>query len=143
MTSYTPPKRPIPVPDDLTRGFWDASARGKLAVQRCQKCGFYNHPPRVLCGACASDEVKYEDVSGRGRIYTWAVMRMQSVAGFEQSVPYTTLLVELEEQTKLLLAGYVPGEGEGLSIGAPVEVFFEDIAGSDFKIPNFHLVGTK
>ena len=41
---------------------------------------------------------------------------------------------------KLLLAGYLPGEGEELSIGAPVEVFFEDIEGSDLKLPNFRLV---
>ena len=143
MTSYTPPKRPIPVPDDLTRGFWEASARGMLAAQHCQDCGFYTHPPRVLCGGCASANVKFDDVSGRGRIYSWAVMRMQSVAGFEQSVPYTTLLVELEEQPKLLLTGYMPGEGDGLTIGAPVEVFFEDIEGSDLKLPNFRLVGTK
>ena len=143
MTSYTPPKRPIPVPDDLTRGFWEASARGMLAAQHCQDCGFYTHPPRVLCGGCASGNVKFDDVSGRGRIYSWAVMRMQSVAGFEQSVPYTTLLVELEEQPKLLLAGYMPGEGEGLSIGAPVEVFFEAIEGSDLKLPNFSLVAGK
>ena len=60
--------------------------------------------------------------------------------GFEQSVPYCTLLVELDEMPRLLLAGYLPGEGEELSIGAPVEVFFEDIEGSDLKLPNFRLV---
>lgn len=140
MTSYVPPKRPIPVPDDLTRGFWEASARGVLAVQYCADCNFYTHPPRLLCGGCASPNVSWRDVSGKGKIYSWAVMRMQSVAGFEQSVPYCTLLVELDEMPKLLLAGYLPGEGAELSIGAPVEVFFEDIEGSDLKLPNFRLV---
>ncbi|MDA0301553.1 MAG: OB-fold domain-containing protein, partial [Chloroflexi bacterium] len=82
----------------------------------------------------------WKDVSGKGKIYSWAVMRMQSVAGFEQSVPYCTLLVELDEMPKLLLAGYLPGEGQELTIGAPVEVFFEDIEGSDLKLPNFRLV---
>ena len=140
MTSYVPPKRPIPVPDDLTRGFWEASGKGTRAVQHCADCGFYIHPPRVLCGSCASPNVSWKDVSGNGKIYSWAVMRMQSVAGFEQSVPYCTLLVELDEMPKLLLAGYLPGEGQELSIGAPVEVFFENIEGSDLKLPNFRLV---
>ncbi|MEI7925672.1 MAG: OB-fold domain-containing protein [Chloroflexota bacterium] len=140
MTSYVPPKRPIPVPDDLTRGFWEAAGRGALAAQHCDDCNFYTHPPRTLCGGCGSPAVAWKDVSGKGKIYSWAVMRMQSVQGFEQSVPYCTLLVELDEQPKLLLAGYLPGEGEGLSIGAPVEVFFEDIEGSDLKLPNFRLV---
>ena len=138
MTSYVPPKRPIPVPDDLTRGFWEASGQGKLAVQHCADCGFYTHPPRILCGGCASPNVQWDVVSGKGKIYSWAVMRMQSVAGFEQSVPYCTLLVELDEQPKLLLLSYMEGRDEGLQVGQRCEVYFDQV--EDFTLPQFRVL---
>ena len=113
--------RVVPQPDALTQPFWDAAAKGQLVVQRCQACGFWSHPPRIMCNKCHSLDMKWEPVSGKGRLYTWSVMHMQSITGFEDRVPYTTLLVELDEQPKLLLLDEV-------SLGlAPkvVEMIFE------------------
>lgn len=130
----------IPVPDDLTQPFWDASAQGQLVAQRCQECGYYSHPPRLMCTKCHSLDQKWEPVSGRGRIYSWEVMRMQSISGFEERVPYTTLLVELEEQTKLLFLSYVPGEPEGWEVGMPCEVYFQKLEGTPFTLPQFRVL---
>ena len=33
--------RPIPVPNEWTRPFWDAAKQGVLALQRCQACGHF------------------------------------------------------------------------------------------------------
>ena len=43
-----------------------------------------------MCTQCHSIDQKWDQVSGKGRIYTWEVMRMQSIQGFEEKVPYTT-----------------------------------------------------
>ena len=42
----------FPLPDvehPLTRGFWDAAARGELAIPRCADCGRWNWYPRERC----------------------------------------------------------------------------------------------
>lgn len=136
----SPPRPVVPAPDDLTQPFWDGAAEGKLMSQRCQDCGFYSHPPRIMCTKCHSVDQRWEQVSGRGRVYTWSVMRMQSIQGFEEKVPYTTVLVELEEQPKLLYLSHLPGEDNNLEIGQPVEVYFEKLEGSDFTLPYFRVV---
>src|SRR5687768_3196704 len=94
----TTKSRPLPQPDELTQPFWDATAAHRLDIQRCQACRYYNHPPVRLCDQCGSPDLAYETVSGRGRIYSYTIMRQTSVAGFEDQVPYTNALVELEEQ---------------------------------------------
>ncbi|MEI7925153.1 MAG: OB-fold domain-containing protein [Chloroflexota bacterium] len=137
MTSETP-RRVVPQPDALTQPFWDAAAEGKLVVQRCQACGFWSHPPRIMCNKCHSLDMKWEPVSGKGRLYTWSVMHMQSITGFEDRVPYTTLLVELDEQPKLLLLSYLAGRDEGLEIGQRCEVYFDKV--EDFTLPQFRVL---
>jgi uncharacterized OB-fold protein len=136
MTTETP-KRVVPQPDELTQPFWDAAAEGRLVAQRCQSCGFWSHPPRIICNKCHSFDMKWEPVSGKGTLYSFEVMHMQSITGFEDKVPYTTVLVELEEQPKLLFLGYRDGKGEDLKMGMPMEVFFEKIEGTDVTIPQF------
>lgn len=128
--------RPIPVLDDLTKPFWDATAEHRLEIQRCGACGYYNHPPKRLCDECSSPDLAYHPVSGRAHVYSYSVMRQTSIAGFEDQVPYTSLLGELEEQPQLLLMGTVAGDGQGISIGQPLELWWEQI-GNSIVLPQF------
>ena len=132
------PRRVLPQPDELTQPFWDAAAEGRLVIQRCQQCGFWAHPPRIVCNRCHSFDMKWEPVSGKGRLYTWEVMHMQSITGFEDRVPYTTLLVELEEQPKLLLLSHLAGVDATLKVGQPCEVYFEKV--ENFTLPQFRVI---
>ena len=137
MTTESP-RRVVPQPDELTQPFWDASAEGRLVIQRCQSCKFWAHPPRIICNKCHSFDMKWEPVSGKGKIYSWEVMHMQSITGFEDRVPYTTLLIELDEQPKLLLLSYQASTDDTLKIGQSVEVFFEQV--ENFTLPQFRVV---
>ena len=137
MTTESP-RRVTPQPDELTQPFWDAAAEGRLVIQRCDNCGYWQHPPRIICNKCHKFEMKWQPVSGKGKIYSWEVMHMQSITGFEDRVPYTTLLIELEEQPKLLLLSYQDGIDDTLAIGQPVEVFFEKV--ENFTLPQFRVV---
>lgn len=128
--------RPIPAPDPLTQPFWDATAVHRLEIQRCTACGYYNHPPKRLCDQCTSPDLGYTEVSGRGKVYSFTVMRQTSIAGFEDKVPYTTMLVELEEQSQLLLVATVPGAGAGIAINQPVELWWEPVE-DGFVLPQF------
>ena len=96
-------EKPRPLIDDLTRPFWDAAKEHRLVIQRCQDCSHFNHPPRPVCDACHSETLTFEQVSGRGTIYSFSVMHQPNVAGFADELPYLNILIELEEQQRLFL----------------------------------------
>ena len=95
--------RPMPRGDALTQGFWDATAAGYLAIQRCAGCKTYQHPPRKLCQECGCAEVAFEKVSGKGRLWSWTTTHHNIVDGFEEALPYQCLLIELDEQNGLFV----------------------------------------
>ncbi|HEY7295633.1 MAG TPA: OB-fold domain-containing protein [Dehalococcoidia bacterium] len=122
------PNRPLPVPDELTRPFWEAAAGRRLVVQRCTACGFWQQPPAPVCQRCAGTDLAFQPVSGRGHVYTYTTMYQKNVAGFEDAVPYVNLVVELDEQPLLLMLSDLPGDAAGwVQIDAPVEVAFEPL----------------
>ncbi|MGH7841975.1 MAG: Zn-ribbon domain-containing OB-fold protein [Candidatus Binataceae bacterium] len=132
--------KPIPIADELSAPFWAAARDGRLVIQRCA-CGYYNHPPRLVCDACLSQELKFVPVSGRGKIYSFTIMHQGDVAGFEDEAPYVTIVVELDEQPLLLMVANLPvAERDRVRIGAPAEVWFED-RGGGIVLPQFGLVG--
>jgi uncharacterized OB-fold protein len=136
------PERALPAVNDLTRPFWEAANEGRLAIQRCQACGYYNHPPTPLCDRCLSSDLRFEDVSGDGTVWSFTVMHQKSIAGFEDSVPYVTALVELDEQKDLLLVTNLPGVGTAdVRIGMRVRVSFQHLS-DEIALPQFEAVAT-
>jgi uncharacterized OB-fold protein len=134
------PARAVPAVTDLTQGFWDAAKAGRLAIQRCQSCSYYNHPPKPLCDRCLASDLQFEDVSGNGAVWSFTVMHQKSVAGFEETVPYVTALVELDEQPLLLLVTNLPGTPkDSISIGDRVYVTFEAL-NDEITLPQFESV---
>jgi hypothetical protein len=135
----TQPLRAVPAISDLTRPFWDAAKEGRLAIQRCAGCRYYNHPPKAACDNCLSTDLAFEGVSGLGSVWSWTVMHQKSVAGFEDAVPYLTALIELDEQPMLLLVTNLPGATPGsFAIGDRVHVTFEPLA-DGLRLPQFVL----
>ena len=142
METNSPPK-PVPVPDEGSRPFWEAAASHVLAIQCCDNCGWYSYPPVMICPNCLSYErsFRYQPVSGRGTVRTWTVMRDAFLPGFRPDVPYVVVSVELEEQAGLKIVGrLVDGPEAPLAIGAPVEVVFDDVA-DGVSVPEFTLAG--
>lgn len=132
-------KKPLPAADELSQPFWEAAKQHQLVVQRCQECGYFNHPPRPACDACQSQQLQFEPVSGRGTIYTFTVMHQPNIAGFEEQIPYINILVELEEQPLLFMVSDLPGsEKDKVRIGGWVEIHFEDV-NDEITLPQFQL----
>ena len=48
----------LPVPDDVSRPFWDGCAAGELRMQACGACGRLRFPPRPMCPWCRSTDVE-------------------------------------------------------------------------------------
>ena len=69
----------------------------------------------------------FQQVSGRGRIYSHALIHGTRLAEFEDILPYTVILVELEEQKGLIVNANMPDtRSEKVHSDVPVEVYFID-----------------
>ena len=67
-------------------------------------------------------------------------MHQPNIAGFEDEIPYLNILVELEEQPKLFMVSNLSmADQDTVKIGAPVEVFYEDVD-AEISLPRFRVV---
>lgn len=122
MTTGT---RPRPVLDDPdTAGHWGAARSGVLAVCRCGGCSQVLHPPRGICFACHRTDVRWTPVAPRGRLVSWTVAEHEVHPAFP--VPYTVVLVELDDAPEVRLAGQLPGRPT-LNAGMPMHAHFESL----------------
>ena len=109
-------------------------------MQRCSHCSLYQYPPDIICVSCQSPELAVTEVSGRGTLYSYATVDRAFHAGFVDRVPYVVGLIELEEQAGLrMLTNIVDTDPKELRVGLPLEVTFEDRAGT--VLPQFRSAG--
>lgn len=127
--------RPIPEITPEMAPFWEAARRRTLVVQRCRGCRGLRFPARDLCSRCLSRDAEWAPVSGRGTIFSFAVMHQVYHPGFADAVPYAVVVVELAEGVRLV-SNVVDCPVDRLRIGMPVEVVFED-ASAEVTLPKF------
>ncbi len=118
---------PVPAPAVFpeTAPFWEATARGKLLLSRCEDCGAVIWYPRPLCPACGRPRVSWVEASGRGSVYSFTVVHRNAVDGYREAVPYVVAYVELEEGPRVL-TNIVGCDPEAVTIGMPVSATFDD-----------------
>ena len=126
-----------PVVDDVdTGGFFAAAIDGRLAVQHCGRCGRVLHLPRAYCRYCGAFEPQWRTVEPSGTVYSFTVVTHQVHPAFV--VPYTVLLVELDEPAGVRLIGHLPGRPD-VHIGQRVRADFIPL-GADAVLPNWRLL---
>lgn len=120
----TPP-RPKPKLDDENTGFWTGGAQGELRIVKCDDCGQYTHPPRVLCRHCQSENVSAQAVPGTGVIDTMTVNHQPWAKGLE--VPYVIARVALDDVPGVFLTtNIINAPVEEINFGDKVKVVFEE-----------------
>jgi uncharacterized protein len=132
-------RKPLPQINAVTRPFWDAAALGRLRMQCCRDCGAFTWPPRPACSECGSTELAWTELSGRGSVYSFTVIR-QVVGGaaakaFEPDIPYVVAWIDLAEGPRLV-SNVIDCPIEQVTIGMAVEVLFEQ-ASEDIWLPKF------
>jgi len=133
--SAPPAAKPIPEVTPALAPYFTAARAGRLVVQRCARCGALRFPPREVCTACLATVVTWQEVSGRGEVFSYNVMHQVYHPGFAAEVPYAVVVVKLEEGPKITsnVIDCPPGE---LAIGMPVEVVFEQLS-PEVTLPKF------
>ena len=114
-------KLPPPEPNPETQKFWDAAARGQLLLKRCAACGELHYYPRAICPFCFSDRTAWEPASGKGRIYSYSVMR-------RAPEPYAIAYVTLAEGVTML-TNIVDCDLDRIRIGQDVRLLFKPTDG--------------
>jgi uncharacterized OB-fold protein len=127
--------KPLPQVTPEMKPFWDAARRHELVVQRCRGCGAHRFPARDLCSRCLARESEWAKVSGRGSVFSWAVMHQVYHPGFAGEVPYAVVVVQLEEGARLV-SNLVGCPLADIRAAMPVEVVFEDVT-PELTLPKF------
>jgi uncharacterized OB-fold protein len=118
------PGRILPVPDRDSGPYWAALAEGRLDLQHCRDCGRWTWPPRPVCSGCQGENLAWEPVQGTGAVHSWIITHQVYAPGLADLVPYTTVLVRLDEQDDILIPGRLvstAGVRQGLRVRAAPE----------------------
>jgi uncharacterized OB-fold protein len=130
----------LPAQDEETFPFWEGTRNGELRVQVCTNCGKLRHPPRPMCPSCHSTERDWKAVSGRGRIWSYAVPHPPLLAPYADAAPYNVIVVELEDEPMIRFVGNLLAGPEGaindidpesIEIGEPVRAVFKRFERAD------------
>ncbi|MFT6556970.1 Zn-ribbon domain-containing OB-fold protein [Sneathiella sp.] len=96
--------------------YWAAAKEGRLVLKRCRECKKFHFFPRAICPHCQSSDTEWVNAKGRGRIYSYSVMR-------RAKTPYVIAYVTLEEGVSML-TNIVECDADKLSVNQAVEVTF-------------------
>jgi uncharacterized OB-fold protein len=131
----------LPPDDPESAPFFEGCRRGELRMQRCAATGRLIFPPRPVSPFAPHARPEWTTVSGRGHVWSFVVPHPPLLPWYEQRAPYNVVLVALEEDPRVRLAGnLVSGPGAALGsidpativIGEPVQAIFERLAGDTF-----------
>ncbi len=94
--------------------------RYALVGEVCPHCDAKIFPPRDVCPHCGGEAKTQYAFSGKGKIYSYTVMR-DVPTGYEENIPYTVAVVALDEGPMVTAQLTDLGE-EPVEIGMPVEM---------------------
>jgi uncharacterized OB-fold protein len=133
-----PIPKPLPEITPVNQPFWDGAKARKLMMQRCKECQSWVFCPRPICVECNSDQLEWVQMSGRGKVFSFTVIREvvgHDLRGFAADIPYVTAWIDLDEGPRFC-SNIVGCSIEDVKIDMPVEVVFED-SGDAVTLPKF------
>ena len=142
----------VPENDSEWKEYFEAARAHRLVMRACAPCGLMRYPPTRACPWCTALEWRWQEVSGRGTIYSYEIVVQAIQPGFRDWTPYPVVLVELDEQrgrptadeglrmiANLVTPDFTPEREANVAIGKRVRVAFQDLS-SELALPQFTLV---
>jgi uncharacterized OB-fold protein len=102
---------------------------GAFVVQRCTECGTQQHPPEEVCHACNAMRFDGVEMAATGTVYSFTVAHYAANAALSDSVPYTIVLVSLDDAPHVRVVGNL--SGPDVHIGMPVVAEWEERTSAD------------
>lgn len=89
------------LPISKTSKFWKGLEEGKIYATKCRKCEKLHFPPVADCGDCASSEVEWIELDGKGEVVTFTQVFVKP-ASFSEEASYIVAIARLKEGVKAL-----------------------------------------
>jgi uncharacterized OB-fold protein len=151
MAEYLGGKVEIAENDPDHQEVLEAAGKGHFVLQRCKDCDKLRYPSMIACPHCQSLAAEWQEVSGKGTIYSYEMVMHPIHPLFRELVPYPVVLVELDEQRGFpekddglrVLSMLVDNDGRPeqetkVGIGLRVQVEFCPL-GDGLALPRFRL----
>lgn len=118
-------KKPVPVPTNTSRIFWDGLKQNKIMIQQCESCNEWVFYPRIHCPHCFSKNLAWRQISGKGSVYAYTVAHIPTLPEFKDETPQLLAVIELEEGVRVN-STLVNIAAEKACIGLRVKPIFEE-----------------
>jgi uncharacterized protein len=141
----------VPENDSEFLGYFEAARQHRLVMKKCTACNLMRYPPGSGCPWCMSLEWTWQEVSGKGTIYSYEIVVHAIQPGFRAVAPYPVVVVELDEQrgaptehdglrlvANLVDSQFQPEGEHNVAIGKRVNVVFQDLS-EELALPQFTL----
>ena len=99
--------------------------RYRLEAGKCSSCGHISFPPRVVCPKCKSKEFETVNLSDKGTLKTFTIIRVASDI-FALQTPFAVGIVELNDGVRLTTQ-IADVDHDQLKIGQKVKMVFRKI----------------
>ena len=131
------PPKPQPIPQPESDFYWQKCREHELWLRRCRACQRAYFYPRDVCPHCFSRDTEWMQSSGRGTLYSFAVVHRAPTPAFRDDVPFVVAVVELEDGARIPtnLVEVEPDPSK-IRCDMPVEVLFEDVSDT-IGLPKF------
>jgi uncharacterized protein len=115
---------------------------GTLAVQHCPNCDVLQHPPEELCHRCGRINLDTKELAPTGTVYSHTIVHYAASAPLYGSVPYTVVLVALDEAPQIRVVGDLLGDPHDVGVGMAVVAEWSDheVDGDVIRLPHWRKV---
>lgn len=105
--------------------YWVGANEGKVVVQVCAACRTTRYPAANLCPHCHAGESTWQAIRPTGSVLSWCRFHRMYFPEFQERLPYTVLLVQMDDGVKFY-GNYRLSEMQKIpAIGQRVEAVFE------------------
>lgn len=91
-----------PTADEDSAPFWRGLREHRVVLQKCDNCSEVRFPPMPGCPHCGSAGYERITAVGKGKVYSWIVVRRPLGTFTEADLPATIATVELTEGCRVL-----------------------------------------
>lgn len=114
--------------DPLIAPFWRAAAERTLQIPRCAVCGTFNWYPMPACRSCGGEAMRWTALSGKARLYSWAVVKRALHPAFAAFTPYVSIIAEPVDASGVrIVSRLVDADPESLTPDMPIHAVFKDV----------------
>ena len=125
----------LPTPTAISQPFWDACDKGELHLPHCSHCDRSFYYPRRACPHCGSENITTKKATGNGQVFSFTHVHVSFYGSqWESQLPYTPVLVDLDEGARML-SRLIGPDRDQVAVGDRVIVNFVEIEGR--KLPFF------